>query len=282
MACVALVPNAQAAGPAEEKQACIADHVKAQELNKDDKLKSALERAAACSREVCPSPVRKACSALAEAIEASMPSVIVVVATASGSEKPGQLEIDGAPVDAGESDKPIELDPGNHSFRAKVGDRFVEKSVLVISGKKRVIVRLDAPVRSEGTQPRAAIPERDTEPTPRVTTPVIVLGAVGVLGIASFSYFGLQGRSKQNDLESCKPNCDPSLRDPVRRDYLIADVSLLVGAAALGTAAWLYFSQHTTAATTAAGGRQRPARAPRWFLRASPVTRQIAGGAEFW
>ena len=68
-----------------------------------------------------------------------------------------------------------------------------------------------------------------------------VLGGVGLLAIGSFAYFGALGKGKEGDLkERCAPACDQSEADSVKRLYLIADVSLVVGAAALGAGVYLY------------------------------------------
>jgi hypothetical protein len=75
-----------------------------------------------------------------------------------------------------------------------------------------------------------------------------VLGGVGVLGLASFAFFGLSGSSKQSDLDSrnCKPNCPQDDVDTIKRNYLIADISLGVGAASLVAASVFYFTRSSS------------------------------------
>jgi hypothetical protein len=60
-----------------------------------------------------------------------------------------------------------------------------------------------------------------------------VLAGVAAIGAASFGYFALSGRSKENKLDDCDRHCSDDRLDPITRDYLIADVSLGVGLLAL-------------------------------------------------
>jgi hypothetical protein len=251
-----------------QKRSCIAAHVRAQELNNEDRLTDALAHAIACGQEACPGAVRAACTTLAQNISASIPSVIVETRLADGTAASARdLVVDAKPIPAADAEKPIELDPGNHVLSATIAGRRVEKRVFVPSGKKRQLVTLSLPAAPTST----ATPARD-EPR-AVPGAVYGLGAVAVLGFASFTYFGLSGRSKQDDLEDCKPSCDPGQREPIERDYLIADLSLLVGVAALGAGAWIYFSAQKQP--------EKPASGLRWFLKSGTRAPQLSAGARF-
>ena len=59
------------------------------------------------------------------------------------------------------------------------------------------------------------------------------------MGLARFAYFGLSGNGKKSDLATCEPACARSLRAPIQRDYLAADVSLGVSLVSFGLSAWL-------------------------------------------
>jgi hypothetical protein len=68
----------------------------------------------------------------------------------------------------------------------------------------------------------------------------VVVGAVGVLGLGGFAYFGLTGKARESQLDSsCAPRCQQSDADHLRMTYLAADISLGVGVAALGIATWI-------------------------------------------
>ena len=80
-----------------------------------------------------------------------------------------------------------------------------------------------------------------------------VAGGVGLLGLASFAFFGLSGTSKLDDLRaSCKPTCSQADVTAARTELLVGDVSLAVGVIALGVASWLILAPtiHDRAAVT--------------------------------
>jgi hypothetical protein len=92
----------------------------------------------------------------------------------------------------------------------------------------------------------------------------LIVTGVGALGVVSFSYFGLSGRRLESNLaNSCAPYCSDEQRDQVLRDYQIADVSLGVGAVALGVGAWLLLARarpHAVSAIPAGWAAVIPAR----------------------
>jgi len=93
-------------------------------------------------------------------------------------------------------------------------------------------------------------------PEPRRSVAPLVLGGVGVLGIAGFAVLGLTTNARVRELEdTCAPHCDPADKDAVARRYLVGDVLLGVGVVALGAAATLYvLDRPTTAAVTPVKG----------------------------
>jgi hypothetical protein len=108
---------------------------------------------------------------------------------------------------------------------------------------------------SEPPAPRESVPEEaapqdaSSESPPRGGRSLLlplVLGGVGLAGLAAgglLTYWGV----KDNDaLGQCKPSCPPSSVDHIRTLYLASDVSLGVGVAALGVATWLYMRSPST------------------------------------
>jgi hypothetical protein len=64
------------------------------------------------------------------------------------------------------------------------------------------------------------------------------------LGLGGFAVFGGLGRAKQSDLErSCEGHCTDHDLSLMKTEYLIGDVSLGVGIAALVGAAVVYFTR---------------------------------------
>jgi hypothetical protein len=65
---------------------------------------------------------------------------------------------------------------------------------------------------------------------------------VGLVGVTGFTVLGLRARSGEEALERCKPNCSDGRVDSVKARYLLANVSIGVGALALGAATYLFLS----------------------------------------
>ena len=81
-------------------------------------------------------------------------------------------------------------------------------------------------------------PRPSSDATP---TSVWILGGVGALGFASFTYFGLTASSDLRDLRSsCAPDCSTSSRDAAHDKALTADISLGVAVVATTVAIVLY------------------------------------------
>ena len=99
-------------------------------------------------------------------------------------------------------------------------------------------------------------------------TAVLAAGLVGGLGAVGFAYFGLSARSADVGLDACSPNCEPAKVDAIKRDYVLANVSLGVGLAGALTASLLWVTSP---------GAERPARAGgksprRWAIGLGPIT----------
>lgn len=69
-----------------------------------------------------------------------------------------------------------------------------------------------------------------------------LLAGIGVIGLGAFAYFAAVGSSDVDRLrETCAPRCTESAVDRARTKIIVANVSLAVGALALGSAAVVFF-----------------------------------------
>lgn len=264
---VAPVPasGAAPAAPAEDasvarKRACVDDFTAGQTLRGEHALRAAREKLVACAQEACPAPVRKDCSALLEAVDAALPSIVPRARDAAGRDLLDvSVRVDGAVVATRLDGHAIVLDPGSHTIRFERGGRapeaaggsggtgdFAQVTVVLAEGEKLRVV--------DAVLPASSVPRRDS--TPLVARPgppamAWVFGGVAVVGLSSFAYFGLKGRSEVLDLRaSCAGSCDPADVDAARRKLLIADVSLGVTLLTGGLATWLFLRERP--ATTSA------------------------------
>jgi hypothetical protein len=83
-----------------------------------------------------------------------------------------------------------------------------------------------------------------------------LLGGVGALGLGAGALLTYWGKTDNDALSQCTPNCQPSSVDHIRRMYLAADLSFGAGGAALGVATLLFATSHPGEA-----GAKAPARA---------------------
>lgn len=174
--------------------------------------------------------LRRDCTKWLAEVDAALPSVVVVAREGATEVTDVQVIVDGAILAESLDGTALTLDPGRHVFRfERDGEAPVERTLLVREGEKNRRIEVELDSRPE---PKEAAPVR---------WPVYGLAALGAVGIGSFAFFGLRSHSRKEDLESCKGHCPEDDVDEVRRDQIVADVSLGVGLLALGAAAYLHF-----------------------------------------
>jgi hypothetical protein len=210
---------------------CIDAHANGQVLRGQGRLLQAKSEFLSCAVESCPQVIRDDCTKFGAEVEASLPSVVVVAQSSAGEDIPSaNVTIDGRaptlPVDG----RAIFVDPGTHVFNltTPAGDKASVTTVIREAEKyRRVVVRVAGQAQpSEKASPQ---PQK-----PGVSPLVYVFGGTALLGAGAFTYFALDGRHRENQLDDCAPDCARSDVKAMRRSYLAADVSLGVAVASLG------------------------------------------------
>jgi hypothetical protein len=271
-ALAATVPSERA-----QIQACIRASTKGQDLRDQGKLLEARTEFRACAIEACPKAIRTDCARWALDVEKEVPSVVLVVREGGADVSGVAVSLDSAqvPLDG----RPLEVNPGRHRVTAKKGNLLRELPVIVSTGEKdRLIVvawsskstELPAttapnPTPADSTAPVASPPppvsrapevelpssgtpassaEQAPEPVDRrsLVGPAI-LAVTGLVGLTVFACVGAWGQSDLNTLSASacgqSRNCPPGATNGVRTKYVVADVGLGVGIAALaGAAVW--------------------------------------------
>jgi len=177
-----------------------------------------------------------------------------------------RVERDGLLVDRAQWGVPIPVDPGERVVTASAPSKQPWRSVVVVgsgAAKESVVIPLLAEVQHADT----AKPPVSVAPKPPVTLPPasgatdqgiddgagqrtagLIVGGVGVAGLAVGSYLGLSARSKYHSaLAYCDANdeCYPeglSLNDEARQRAKVSTVLFGVGAAAALAGGVLYFT----------------------------------------
>jgi len=232
---------------------CIRASERGQEKRKSGELVEAGKLFASCSVEACAPEIRADCGQWFREVEATLPTVVLVVRDADGADVVDvRVELDGVEIANQLDGRPVAVDPGKRVFRFVSGERSVEKTVLVVSGQKnrQISVSLADPAKPAGPSTRAA-----PAPVPAASAPSEaaspwpwVLGGVGLVAIGVGAYVGVSAKSDLDALESdpCakKRTCSQSEVDSVRSRFLLADVVMGVGVISLGAGTYFLLSKN--------------------------------------
>jgi hypothetical protein len=243
---------------ADTKQECLAAYDKAQTLIQSNKLVAAREQLLVCGKAACPSFVSDDCGKWLSDVDTRTPTVVIDARSPDGQDAVDvTVEVDGKPLLSKIEGRAMPLDPGEHVFRFQMsGARPIERRFVIHESVKgrHISVQFEsdaatapsaAPAATQSAPAPATVSSARESPTSKkggVGAPVYVLGGLGLLGMASFAYFGLDYDHRLNDLDGCKPNCDVSRTDRSNVSRILAFVSAGVGVAALGTAAVMLIS----------------------------------------
>lgn len=252
---VAAPAHAQEAAP-DAAQQCVRAYESAQELKLDKKLVEARHELRACMADVCPTVARQSCAGWLDEVEQAMPSVVLRFFDGEVEQNDVRVSVDGRPLVDRLDGAAIEVNPGPHTFRFEpAGGAPIEQSVTIAEGEKlRQVVATIAP--PPAPPPPVPPPPPDTSVHPMAW----VLYGLSAAGVGAFIGLGVHSLS----LEDCEPTCTDDDVDDIVLFRALADVSLGVGALALGGAIWITIASLDSdvevgvlAAPTAAGVRLR-------------------------
>ncbi|MFO0593908.1 MAG: hypothetical protein U0228_01350 [Myxococcaceae bacterium] len=234
-------------------QECVSSSESAQQAMKQGALTAARPRLERCVDAACPQVVRTDCARWLDEVLAQTPSLNVVVRTNGVDQPEAEVWLDGAVWQARVTGKPKELDPGEHELLVKLGERAVSRKLLVVQGEKNRVIALELPEPTSVTvvnEPVKPPPVEAQQPAPVVVsgTPVgpLVVSALALGGLVSFTAFGVAGKSALDALEqqpcAAAKTCKPSDVQAIRNQFLAADISLgVAGASAIAAGIWWWW-----------------------------------------
>jgi hypothetical protein len=256
-------PPADAASHAPARAECIEAHRSAQELRQNGKFVEAQKQLMICSSASCPGPIIADCGGWIGELDQATPTLVFDV-TADGKEAgDAKVSVDDKPV--ADWSQSLKVNPGRHVVRVELAPfEPHEENVVAAEGQRLRLVS----IKFASPQPvgQAAVPagpqpqptpgdDRSTQAPERRPIPTLVyplLGA-GVAGLAAFGIVGGLGRAKQTSLEgTCAPNCTDAQVQPMKTEYLVADIALGVGIVAVASAAIVYFTRPSEGPRSAA------------------------------
>jgi hypothetical protein len=226
---------------AAHKAACAVAYEKAQEARVDNRLREAKKHLAICAQSQCPAFIRADCAEWFEEVDQSVPSVVFSAVDATGAETGDvRVLIDGALYSERLDGAPLELDPGEHTFRFEHGDEPpIEQKALIRAGERNRSIQISW----FAGKPNDWGPQTEAEPGP-LRPYAYVAGGVAAAALVSFGVFGIMGRQQEKSVkEKCEVNlaaCPLDEIDAAESKLLIADISLGVAAVSLLTGAVLF------------------------------------------
>ena len=242
-----------AAATADPKVSCAQAFEQAQRLRNESKYVAANQEVLKCATPVCGEAIFQECTRIFTDLQAAIPSVVFVARDKNGNELADvSVAIDGQPTVERIDGKPFLIDPGSHVFRFTASGYLPTERLAVIRTGERfrpvsVVLERDAPAEApQPATPVAAPPPAlavEAAPARPRSVPVAswVLGGVGVLAGTGALIFRVAGASDFSELQrDCSPNCSEGDIDKVKQKYLISNIAIGVGAAALAGAVTLY------------------------------------------
>ncbi|WP_394826969.1 hypothetical protein [Pendulispora albinea] len=251
------------------KDKCIADADEGQSLRDGGKLLDARTRFVGCASSTCPGVVTKECSAWLADVEERLPTVVITARDGHDIDLVDvRVSVDGQPFLDKLTGTQVPIDPGPHDMRFEYsrggeGPFVVDEKVVISERQKGRVLQVPFPNVNPRTEAMLPSPVPEPAPPPKTTrsAPVAayVVGGAGLLALGSFAFFGIKGRSDYNDLkDTCEPNCNKSDADAVKTKFLVADISLGVGVAALGVATYLFLTHRSDEAPRVTTSQGRP------------------------
>lgn len=228
-----------APAPEDAVTACVKAAENAQTERSAHRLRRARERLLACAQVGCPMIVRSDCATWLAEVDQLMPSVVVTARDVRGIELIDvRVLVDGEVVATHLDGLAMPVDPGTHLFRFEAaGVTPLEQQILIREGEKGRALPITL------MAPAAAPPP--AKPSRRMPTATYILGGIGIAGMAGFTYFGIKGTLEAGDLgDTCgkTKTCTESQVAAVRRELIVADISLAIGLVSLGSALYIYFT----------------------------------------
>jgi len=204
------------------KARCLEAHVAGQLHQRQGALRAARAALLVCARPECPEPVPSHCARWLAEVDRRQPSIVPSALGPDGRDRADvRVLVDGALVAERLDGRAVPVDPGAHRLRFEIpGAPDIERQLVIREGDKERAVAV-----SFVTAPRLA---------------PWVLAVGGTAGLATGAAFAARGFAQRSELEQCRPHCPSARIDPVRRQFLIADVAAAAGAVALSVAVYLW------------------------------------------
>lgn len=228
--------------------ACLQQHVRAQELRLDSRLLEARELLRSCAEDACPTLVRTDCGNLLAEAQRAIPTLVLELSNPEVEPSRVRVSLNGTvlPLQFGQ---PLEVDAGAVRLLVEApGYQAFEETLIVREGEKNRLVPvqlvLPAPPPLPPLSPPLAIPPATPAPVPVRAHDVggtadplpYVFGSLALVAAGTSGYFTWSALDERSRLErECAPLCSETRRRKVKNELLVADIAggLAVAAASV-------------------------------------------------
>jgi hypothetical protein len=234
----------------DDKRACVLAHEEAQRLRLSGRLVQARAQLVHCTRPGCPDLVVSDCLTWLAEVDRDIPTVIVTTNAQGHDRSQVRVFLDGVLIQGQHEASPIEVDPGDHTFRVEApGYRPVEEHAAITLGEKNRILRLNLDQRlgpePPTTLPAAVLTHGGTRPSPSTPraprTKSLVLGGSGALALAAGgALHGIAALERRDLRAGCAPYCAEESVAGTRTKMIVGDALLGAGVVALAIATWMW------------------------------------------
>jgi hypothetical protein len=249
------------------KDQCIDANGKGQELRREGMFSAARVQLRQCGTPSCPAMVRDDCARRLDELERAQPTIVFEVKDAAGVDLIDvRVSVDGQPLVAHLSGKPVNVDPGAHEFTFEVaGKPPVTERILVSEGevgrREHVVVGAAPVAATPAAAPPSSAPLSTAESASPSTPPSAGLGArkviglsiggAGIVGVGVGAVFGLMASSAWSHAKSacggdptqCKNVVSgTSYRDTTQTDGTISTIGFIAGGALVAAGAIVFLT----------------------------------------
>lgn len=254
--------SALADGAPPDKAACLNASNQAQTLRDAHKLMEARDQLRVCAQQACPGVVQKDCLTWLDAVEASLPTVVVTAKDGAGRDLfDVKVSADGQPLTTKLTGDGLPMNPGPHALHFESADgATLDQQVMVREGVKNqnvaVVLSKTVAAPAGGATPAAATPgatpaggQPDTSPSSDSgggipwRTVGWVAGGVGIIGLGVGTAFGFIAISDKNGAHCDATNaCDPGGLSSANSAATVSTIGVIAGGVLLaGGAALVLF-----------------------------------------
>lgn len=242
---------------AQDADACIAASETSLSLRKAGKLIEARKTLATCAAPACPDPVKSSCQQRMQDVERAVPSIVFQVKDGAGNDVPSvKISVDGQLRDE-RVGAALSLDPGSHTFTFDApGLPQVTKTLVIVEGVKdrpeTVTLGAPAPAPAPAAAPSTATSDQTTAGGGGSSQKTIglVVGGVGIAGLAVGSVFGLMASAKWSQATKDNSESEKNSADSLAT---ISTVAFIAGGVLVAGGAILWLTAPSASSTTTVG-----------------------------